>query len=68
MRLDRFISETTGLSRKESSKVVQSAEVTVDGVVQKKGAFKVPQDATVIWNGEHLQRMGPIYLDRKSVV
>lgn len=62
MRLDRFISETTGLSRKESSKVVQSAEVTVDGVVQKKGAFKVPQDAIVIWNGEHLQRMGPIYL------
>lgn len=62
MRLDRFISETTGLSRKEATKVVQSGEVTVDGLVQKKGAFKVPENAEVIWGGEQLELMGPIYL------
>ena len=62
MRLDRFISETTGLSRKESAKVVQSGEVTVDGSVQKKGAFQVPEHAEVIWGGEQLEVLGPVYL------
>lgn len=62
MRLDRFISETTGLSRKESAKVVQSGEVTVDGSVQKKGSFQVPENAEVIWGGERLEVLGPVYL------
>lgn len=62
MRLDRFISETTGLSRKESTKVVQSGEVTVDGSVQKKGSFQVPENAEVIWGGERLEVLGPVYL------
>lgn len=62
MRLDRFISETTGLSRKDSAKVVQSGEVSVDGAIQKKGAFQVPENAEVIWGGERLEVMGPIYL------
>ncbi|NLY13739.1 MAG: 16S rRNA pseudouridine(516) synthase RsuA [Gammaproteobacteria bacterium] len=62
MRLDRFISETTGLSRKEASKILQRAEVSIDGVVQKKGAFKVPEDAEVLWNNLPLKLQGPTYL------
>ncbi len=62
MRLDRFIAETTGMSRKDATKVLQRAEVTVDGAVQKKGAFKLPAQAVVKWNNEPLELMGPTYL------
>lgn len=62
MRLDRFIAEATGMSRKEATKVLQRAEVTVDGAVQKKGAFKLSVQAVVKWNNEPLELMGPTYL------
>ena len=50
MRLDRFIAETTGMSRKEATKVLQRDTVTVDGIAQKKTSFQVPEGAHVIWN------------------
>ena len=62
MRLDRFVSETTGMSRKEATKVLQSAEVTIDGVVKKKAALQVPDGAKVMWNNEPLELIGPTYL------
>ncbi len=62
MRLDRFLSKTTGMSRKEASKVLQRENVSVDGVVQKKAAFKVPSGAQVMWNHEQLELPGPTYL------
>lgn len=62
MRLDRFISETTGISRKEATKVLHRAEVRVDGVVHKKGAFKIPYGAKVIWKDQQLKQTGPTYL------
>ncbi len=62
MRLDRFISETTGISRKEATKVLHRAEVSVDGVVHKKGAFKIPDGAEVIWNDKQLKLTGATYL------
>lgn len=62
MRLDRFIAETTGMSRKEATKVLRHDKVTVDGVVQKKLAFQVPEGAEVFWNDQRLELQGPIYL------
>lgn len=62
MRLDRFLSQTTGMSRKEATRVLQRETVTVDGVAQKKGAFKVPEGAEVICNGVLLEIPGPTYL------
>ncbi|MDD2222045.1 MAG: pseudouridine synthase [Pseudomonas sp.] len=62
MRLDRYLSETTGMSRKEATKVLQREVVTVDGVAQKKTAFQVPLGAEVIWNDIRLELMGPTYL------
>ena len=61
MRLDRFLSQTTGMSRKEATRVLQRETITVDGVVQKKGAFKVPEGAEVIWNDMLLEMPGPTY-------
>lgn len=62
MRLDRFIAETTGMSRKEATRTLQRAEVTVNDETQKKGAYKVPEQAVVKWLGQPLERMGPTYL------
>lgn len=62
MRLDRFISETTGMSRKEATRALQRAEVTIDGVVHKKFAFQVPEGAEVVWNDKQLKLTGPTYL------
>ena len=62
MRLDRFVSETTGMSRSEATKLLQRAEITIDGVVQKKAATQVPEGAKVMWNNELLALIGPTYL------
>ncbi|RUO39365.1 16S rRNA pseudouridine(516) synthase [Aliidiomarina taiwanensis] len=62
MRLDRYISEATGISRKEATKALHREEVTVDGVVHKKGAFQVPEGAKVVLNHIPLKVLGPTYL------
>src|SRR5690554_759172 len=62
MRLDRFLSETTGMSRKDATRILQKETVTVNGVQQKKSAFKVPSGAEVIWNETRLELSGPTYL------
>ncbi|MCH8502131.1 MAG: 16S rRNA pseudouridine(516) synthase RsuA [Aliidiomarina sp.] len=62
MRIDRYLSETTGMSRKEASKVLHRGEVTLDGEVVKKGAVQVPSAGLVEWNGVTLERLGPTYI------
>ncbi len=62
MRLDRFLSEATGMSRKEATRALHREEVSVNGVVQKKGAFQVPAGAEVLWDNERLELTGPTYL------
>ncbi|WP_416258295.1 pseudouridine synthase [Aliidiomarina sp.] len=62
MRLDRFLSETTGMSRKEATRTLHRSEVSVNGDVVKKGAAHVPDEAEVVWNGVRLQLLGPTYL------
>lgn len=62
MRLDRFISETAGISRKEATKAVQKGHVSVDGKLHKKTAFQVPEGATVLYKDVQLKLSGPTYL------
>ncbi len=62
MRLDRFLSEATGMSRKEATKVLLRDKITVNGVIQKKRAFQVPAGAEVIWNEIRLELSGLTYL------
>lgn len=62
MRLDRFLSETTGMSRKEATRTLHRSEVTINGEVEKKGAKHVPEDAEVRYNGVRLQLLGPTYI------
>lgn len=62
MRLDKFLSDGTGLSRREVSRAIRTGEVTIDGVVERKAAMHVPDGARVYWGDIPVQVMGPTYL------
>ena len=55
MRLDKFISKATELSRKEAKKVLHASEITVNDEVVKDGSMHVDElNDEVMWAGEPL--------------
>ena len=54
MRLDKFLAETTGLTRSQAAKVLRQSAVTVNGKIEKTGAVKVSPDDEVCYDGERL--------------
>lgn len=62
MRLDKFLCDALGTTRKESTQILKTGEVTVDGVVQKSGSFKVTEQAEVEWQGREITQTGPKYI------
>jgi len=54
MRLDKFLAETTGLTRSQAAKVLRQSAVTVNGKIEKSGAVKVSPDDEVCYDGERL--------------
>ena len=54
MRLDKFLAETTGLTRSQAAKVLRQSAVTVNGKIEKSGAAKVSPDDEVCYDGERL--------------
>src|SRR5699024_12719135 len=55
MRLDKFISKATELSRKESKRILHAGEVTVnDAVVKDQGLHVDIVNDEVLWAGEPL--------------
>lgn len=55
MRLDKFISKATELSRKESKKILHAGEITVnDEVIKDPGVHVDVVDDEVLWAGEPL--------------
>lgn len=62
MRLDRFLSESTDLSRSDARKVLKSGEITVNGEVITKGAYILNEDEVVMWDEEPLALVGLRYL------
>ncbi|GAA3542789.1 16S rRNA pseudouridine(516) synthase RsuA [Zobellella aerophila] len=61
MRLDRFLSETTDLTRSFAKKALHKGLVEVDGVVVKKGDLQIDQQA-VRYQGRLLSLSSPRYL------
>ena len=51
MRLDRYLSERTGLTRSESRKAITKGRVTVEGAVCRKADTQVAEDAAVALDG-----------------
>nr|WP_299241559.1 16S rRNA pseudouridine(516) synthase RsuA [uncultured Halomonas sp.] len=62
MRLDKFLSETTDLSRSLAKKALHREEVSVDGQITKNPATQVDDASDVRWQGEPLELTGPRYL------
>lgn len=62
MRLDKYLCESTELSRANAKKCLHRGEVTCDGIVIKNGAFKVPDDCKVRRLGELIKVRGLRYI------
>lgn len=62
MRLDKFLCDALGLTRKEATKVLKSGEVTVNDVPQKSGAYQLDEDCCVEWQSRRIALHGPRYI------
>lgn len=49
MRLDKFLSKATELSRKDAKKVLHAGEITVNDEVIKDGSVHIGADDEVLW-------------------
>lgn len=62
MRLDKFLCESTDLTRSEARKVLASGAVTVNGEIVKRGTHTVHETDLVQWEGETLALIGLRYI------
>ncbi|MDZ7852968.1 MAG: pseudouridine synthase [Halomonas sp.] len=62
MRLDRFLCETTDLTRSLAKKALHREEVLVNGEVVKNPATQVDEHSRVAWNGQRLALVGLRYV------
>lgn len=62
MRLDKFLCDALGATRKEATKIIKSGDVTVNDIMQKSGAFKVTEACDVEWQGRTITMQGPRYI------
>lgn len=62
MRLDKFLAESTDLSRSQARKVLSAGEITVNGNVVEKGTFIVNDGDVVAWDNEPLELVGLRYI------
>ncbi|MEZ9138861.1 MULTISPECIES: 16S rRNA pseudouridine(516) synthase RsuA [unclassified Shewanella] len=62
MRLDKFICESTELTRSLAKRVLKSGEVTCDGVVVKDASYKVAEDTEVCIEGRQITIIGERYI------
>lgn len=62
MRLDRFLSESTELTRSLAKKAMHRGEVSVDGEVIKNPATQLGESSRVTWNGQPLALVGLRYV------
>lgn len=61
MRLDKYLSNFSGLSRKEARQVIKRGDVLVDGQMLTDPASLIAADAQVQWSGMTVAPAGPRY-------
>lgn len=61
MRLDRFLSHATDLTRSQAQRAIRAGEVRVDGVPVRDPGVHVGDDADVEYGGQSLAVPGPRY-------
>ena len=62
MRLDRFICESTSLTRSLAKKALHRGDITVDGDIVKDSGFKVTDKMCVCLEGERIELIGARYI------
>ncbi|WP_417567414.1 pseudouridine synthase [Marinobacter sp.] len=62
MRLDQFVANSSGLSRKEAKRAIAGGEVTVNGETCTAANTQLPRDVQVVLAGEPLALPGERYL------
>ncbi len=62
MRIDKYICESTELTRSDAKKALRQGGITCDGEVVRKADFKVPDDAQVEMEGIALKLRGIRYI------
>ncbi|SJL83221.1 16S rRNA pseudouridine(516) synthase RsuA [Vibrio palustris] len=62
MRLDKFLCDALGVTRKEATMLLKSGDIKVNGSVLKKGAVHVTDECTVQWDERELVLSGPRYI------
>ncbi|WP_062261329.1 16S rRNA pseudouridine(516) synthase RsuA [Endozoicomonas arenosclerae] len=62
MRLDKFICESTELTRSEAKRLLKTGSVSVDGSIVKSPAQKISVDSEVLVDGEPLSLVGFRYI------
>ncbi|MDE1326148.1 16S rRNA pseudouridine(516) synthase RsuA [Vibrio aestuarianus] len=62
MRLDKFLCDALGATRKEATQIIKSGDVTVNGVTPKSGSYKVTESCEVEWQGREIKPQGPRYI------
>ena len=62
MRLDQFVSQATGMSRKQAWKYIRKQRIQVDGTIIRTAAHRVAPDSTILLDGEVIQLPGQIYV------
>ncbi len=61
-RLDKFLCDALGVTRREATILIKRAEVTVDGVICKVASVKVTSESMVEWQDRKLEMRGPRYI------
>lgn len=61
IRLDKYLSDNANLTRKSAKQALHRGDVTVDGVVVKKGDVKITQQQ-VVFNGKTIDVIGDLYI------
>ena len=62
LRLDRFLSNATALTRSQAQRALRAGRVTVEGEVIRQGAALVPLEAQVLLDGEPVAPPRPRYI------
>ncbi|NLY26112.1 MAG: pseudouridine synthase [Alcaligenaceae bacterium] len=62
MRLDKYLCESTDLTRSQARRVLSAGEITINGDVVLKGTHIVRENDTVQWDGETIEPVGLRYI------
>lgn len=62
MRLDKFLSDSGVLSRRECKTACSRGEISVDGITVKNSAFKVSESSFVAYRGKEIKYVENVYI------